>query len=130
MRFHLSKDQRDIQRTARDLLADRSPWAKVREQMFDDRSRSDVLLLDRDENPVVVECKQGPPTTDHLRQLRGYMEKMEKLVRSRGENAKVRGILVHGGSRKVHDSVRRESEREPAIELVRYLADVDFARST
>src|SRR5687768_10602987 len=31
MRFHLSEDQRDIQRTAKDLLADRSPWAKVRE---------------------------------------------------------------------------------------------------
>jgi alkylation response protein AidB-like acyl-CoA dehydrogenase len=31
MRFHLSDDQREIQRTARDLLADRSPFARVRE---------------------------------------------------------------------------------------------------
>lgn len=31
MRFHLSEDQRDIQRTAKDLLASRSPWEKVRE---------------------------------------------------------------------------------------------------
>jgi alkylation response protein AidB-like acyl-CoA dehydrogenase len=31
MRFHLSDDQRDIQRTARDLLASRSPFERVRE---------------------------------------------------------------------------------------------------
>src|SRR5688572_17286849 len=31
MRFHLSDDQRDIQRTARELLASRSPWERVRE---------------------------------------------------------------------------------------------------
>jgi alkylation response protein AidB-like acyl-CoA dehydrogenase len=31
MRFHLSDDQRDIQRTAVELLADRSPFEKVRE---------------------------------------------------------------------------------------------------
>jgi hypothetical protein len=30
------------------------PWAKVREQVFEDRTRSDVLLLDRSGNPVVV----------------------------------------------------------------------------
>src|SRR5687768_11964228 len=30
MRFHLSDDQRDIQRTARDLLANRSTWERVR----------------------------------------------------------------------------------------------------
>src|SRR3712207_221459 len=30
MRFHLSDDQRDIQRTARDLLAARSTWERVR----------------------------------------------------------------------------------------------------
>src|SRR3712207_5960444 len=31
MRFHLSDDQRDIQRTARELLANRSTWERVRE---------------------------------------------------------------------------------------------------
>jgi alkylation response protein AidB-like acyl-CoA dehydrogenase len=31
MRFHLSEDQRDIQRTATDLLAARSTWERVRE---------------------------------------------------------------------------------------------------
>src|SRR3712207_3858748 len=30
MRFHLSEDQRDIQRTARDLLTARSTWERVR----------------------------------------------------------------------------------------------------
>jgi alkylation response protein AidB-like acyl-CoA dehydrogenase len=31
MRFHLSEDQRVVQRTAKELLESRSPWAKVRE---------------------------------------------------------------------------------------------------
>jgi alkylation response protein AidB-like acyl-CoA dehydrogenase len=31
MRFHLSDDQRVVQRTAKDLLASRSPWERVRE---------------------------------------------------------------------------------------------------
>jgi hypothetical protein len=106
------------------------PSAKVREQVFDDGTRSDVLLLDRDGNPVVVECKQDAPAIDHLRQLRGYMAKMEKLVRDRGEGRTVRGILVHGGPRRVHLDVRRDSERNPAVELVRYVANVDFTRST
>ena len=35
------------------------PDTKVREKVFSDRKRLDVLLLDRDERPVIVECKQG-----------------------------------------------------------------------
>jgi RecB family endonuclease NucS len=105
------------------------PWASVREQAFDDRTRSDVLLLDRDGTPVVVECKQNAPTVDNVHQLRGYMAKVEKLVRDRGGTHRVRGILVHGGPRKVHEDVHREAERDPAVELVRYIANVDFARS-
>jgi hypothetical protein len=58
------------------------------------------------------------------------MGKMEKLLRDRGEGNRVRGTLVHGGPRKVHEDVRHESERDPAVELVRYLANVDLARST
>lgn len=42
------------------------PSAKVREKIFPDRTRSDVLLIDREGNPVVVECKQGSPTLADL----------------------------------------------------------------
>jgi RecB family endonuclease NucS len=107
------------------------PRAKVREQVFDDGTRSDVLLLDKDGNPVVVECKQAAPSLENLRQLRGYMARMKTLLRDRGaaEGMTVRGILVHGGPRKVHEEVRLESERAPRVELVRYLASVEFARS-
>jgi hypothetical protein len=106
------------------------PWASVREQVFDDRTRSDVLLLDREGCPVVVECKQDAPTLDNLRQLRGYMAKVEKLVRDRGHSNTVRGILVHGGPRRVHVEVRKAAAQEVAVELVRYVANVDFSRST
>lgn len=35
MRFHLSEDQREIQRTAKDLLAQRSTWERVRSHALD-----------------------------------------------------------------------------------------------
>jgi hypothetical protein len=38
------------------------PNAKVREQVFADGTRSDVLLVDSNSTPVVVECKQHAPT--------------------------------------------------------------------
>ncbi len=49
------------------------PWKKAREQVFDDKTRSDVLLLDKHEKLVIVECKQGSPTLQNIQQLRGYM---------------------------------------------------------
>jgi alkylation response protein AidB-like acyl-CoA dehydrogenase len=42
MRFHLSDDQRDIQRTAKDLLASRSTWERVRTAV-EARSYDDAL---------------------------------------------------------------------------------------
>jgi hypothetical protein len=70
------------------------PDSKVREKVFSDRKRSDVLLLDRDERPVMVECKQGAPTIKDLKQLRHYMRSLRKETGRKD----VRGILVHGGS--------------------------------
>jgi hypothetical protein len=49
------------------------PNERVRERIFHDGSRSDVLLTDRSEVPVVVECKQGSPKIEHLKQIRRYM---------------------------------------------------------
>jgi hypothetical protein len=101
------------------------PNAKVREKIFTDRTRLDVLLLDRTERPVIVECKQGAPTLGNLKQLRGYMSLLEKET---GRND-VRGILVHGGSRKLRGDVVTAAAVAPKIEIVQYQLQVDFAGS-
>jgi Endonuclease NucS len=97
------------------------PSVKVREKVFSDRSRSDVLLIDQREKPVVVECKQGAPTLDHIGQLRHYMQQIQKET-----GKKTRGILVHGGARKLMEEVRQEIETDPQIEIVQYSLRVDF----
>jgi RecB family endonuclease NucS len=102
------------------------PNAKVRERVFTDRTRLDVLLLDRKERPVIVECKQGAPTPDNLRQLRAYM----KLLRKETGRNDVRGILVHGGSRKLRREVVRAAALAPRVEIVQYRLQVDFAGSS
>jgi hypothetical protein len=98
------------------------PDKKVREQVFGDSTRSDVLLIDRDENPVVVECKQSQPAVSHVLQLRRYMRHVQRLVRRRP-----RGILVHGGARTLRADVLKVVSVKPRIEVVQYKLDVDFA---
>jgi len=102
------------------------PNAKVRERVFKDRTRLDVLLLDRKERPVVVECKQGAPTPGNLKQLRWYM----KLLAKETARNDVRGILVHGGSRKLRSDVVRAAALAPKVEIVQYHLQVDFAGSS
>jgi hypothetical protein len=101
------------------------PNSKVRERVFTDRKRLDVLLLDRDGRPVIVECKQGAPTPDNLRQLRGYMKSLQQET---GRDD-VRGILVHGGSRNLRPEVAKEASRAPRVEIVQYRLQVEFAGS-
>lgn len=103
------------------------PSKKAREMVFKDHTRADVLLRDHDGNAVVVECKQGPPRVEHIKQLRGYMKNAQRLRLAPG--ARVRGILVHGGARKLPEAVRRESVRVPRVELVQYDVSVKFAPS-
>lgn len=100
------------------------PNAKVREKVFPDRKRLDVLLLDERGRPVIVECKQGAPTPDNLRQLRGYMKSLRKETRRED----VRGILVHGGARKLRSDVIRAASLAPRIEIVQYRLQVEFGR--
>jgi hypothetical protein len=102
------------------------PNAKVREKVFSDHRRLDVLLLDRKERPVIVECKQGAPTPENLKQLRGYMKLLEKETGRKD----IRGILVHGGSRKLHQEVVRSAALAPRVEIVQYRLQVEFAGST
>jgi RecB family endonuclease NucS len=99
------------------------PDSKIREKVFTDKKRADVLLLDRDERPVVVECKQGSPRVEHLDQLRGYMKSVRKLTGRKD----VRGILVHGGSRNIRNEVRKASKRAPRVEIIQHHLQVDFA---
>jgi len=97
------------------------PDLKVREKVFDDRKRADVLLIDRDEIAVVVECKRDAPSVSAVHQLRHYMDKLKEETRKQP-----RGILVHGGSRKLSDAVRQEANRSPVVQIVRYDLKVDF----
>ena len=76
--------------------------------------------------PVIVECKQGAPTAENLRQLRGYM----KLLRNETGRQDVRGILVHGGARKLQREVLKAADIAPRIEIVQYHLQVDFAGSS
>lgn len=101
------------------------PNARIRELVFDDRSRLDVLLIDRAERPVIVECKQHSPTVENVQQLRHYIKRLRKKT-----GQKARGILVHGGSQIVSADVRRVARRSPVVEIVSYRLEVDFARST
>jgi hypothetical protein len=99
------------------------PDLKVRENTYSDRTRSDVILLDRRNHTVVVECKQGPPTVEAIQQLRRYLAHIKKEY---GEIA--RGMLIHGGSRKLHDDVITAAARVPQIEVVQHRLRVEFAR--
>ncbi len=105
------------------------PSPDVRELVFADRSRLDVLLLDRKGRIVVVECKQGEPSIQHIKQLRGYMRNAKKLRTGLRVGRRIRGILVHGGAQKLIRKVRDDSRRAPAIELVQFSVSVSFARS-
>jgi hypothetical protein len=98
------------------------PDLKIRENTYPDRTRSDVILLDRKDRTVVVECKQGPPTVEAIQQLRRYLAHVKK------ENDIIaRGILVHGGSRKLHDDVIAAAGKMPRIEVVQHRLGVDFS---
>jgi hypothetical protein len=70
-----------------------------------------------------VECKQGAPTPDNLKQLRAYM----KLLRKETDRNDIRGILVHGGSRKLRVEVVRAAALAPRVEIVQYRLQVEFA---
>lgn len=99
------------------------PDSKVREKVFPDRKRSDVLLLDREERPVIVECKQGTPSVKHFEQLRQYMNSLRKETGRKD----VRGILVHGGSRNLRHEVVEAAALVPPVEIVQHRLQVDFA---
>lgn len=100
------------------------PNARIRELVFKDKSRLDVLLIDQTGQPVIVECKQHAPSVDSIRQLRHYIERLKEETQQRA-----RGILVHGGSRKLSTDVIREADKDPIVEIVCYSLEVQFVPS-
>lgn len=100
------------------------PNSKIRELVFKDKTRLDVLLIDINEVPVIVECKQYAPRDKDLSQLRKYMRLFEEKTRK-----KPRGILVHGGAAKLPKAIWLSANRKPAVEIVNYNLDVNFKAS-
>jgi len=101
------------------------PSNKIREKKFLDNTRLDVLLIDRDNIPVVVECKQNAPTTGDIDQIKRYIDQLKNEIRSVD---RIRGILVHGGSKKLNPKVSNYADKEE-IEVVQYKVRVDFNHS-
>ena len=99
------------------------PNIKVREFRFANRKRADVVLTDKNDKPVIVECKQGEPTMSNIEQLAGYLRQFKKR-----ENEIARGILVHGGSRKLRFDVRQAAQKAK-IEMVQFTVEVNFSPS-
>jgi len=97
------------------------PSMRVREHVFGGRSRADVLLIDLKGRPVIVECKQGAPRPENLRQLRKYMRIAGRVI-----GKKPRGILVHGGSVRLAPDVLKEKRLQPKVDFVRYKIYVNF----
>lgn len=100
------------------------PSKQVREKVFSDRSRSDVLLIDKNGKTVVVECKQGLPSLEAVRQLRGYLH--NALKEGQVNRQQLRGILVYGGKGQLAREVTRACDKSPRIELVAYDLNVAF----
>ena len=93
--------------------------------MFRDKSRLDVLLIDKANKAVIVECKQHAPTGHDIGQLRNYMHLL------RDETGEMpRGILVHGGAPKLPENVMSAAAKAPAVEVVSYGLEVSFRPSS
>lgn len=54
------------------------PNIKIRELEFSNKKRADVVLTDKNDKPVIVECKQGEPTVENIKQLKGYLIQFRK----------------------------------------------------
>ncbi|MBE2224777.1 MAG: DUF91 domain-containing protein, partial [Anaerolineae bacterium] len=100
------------------------PNSKIRERVFKDKTRLDVLLIDKQNKPVIVECKQNAPTTQDVKQLRHYMGLFLEETREMP-----RGILVHGGASKLPSEVVKEARKEALVEIVNYSLEVHFRPS-
>jgi hypothetical protein len=97
------------------------PHSKIREKKFHDGTRLDVLLIDSNDVPVIVECKQHSPHENDIKQLDHYMTSFEKET-----GCKARGILVHGGVKAISPDVKKYAEGVETIDIKRFQVRVDF----
>ncbi len=104
---------------------------RIREIACKGATRLDVLLIDRNKRPVVIECKQDSPTKKDITQLRGYMKNLKSYFKkiNHKSDKRIRGILVHGGSQNISKEVISFAKKDPKIEIVSYRMKVDFTRS-
>jgi hypothetical protein len=101
------------------------PSKQIREKVFHDKTRADVLLIDKENIPVIVECKQNAPSINNIDQLNSYVSHLKNELAQVNE---VRGLLVHGGSKKLHPTVTDYAD-ESGIEVIQYSVGVNFNRS-
>lgn len=101
------------------------PSKEIREKVFSDKTRLDVFLIDSNNTPVVVECKQYAPTVSHIDQLIGYIDHLKNDIENVDE---IRGLLVHGGAKKLHPSVAEYADQKN-VEIIQYTVGVNFNRS-
>jgi hypothetical protein len=106
-----------------DGLITHSSAPKIREWTISSGNRIDVVLEDPRGRTVLVECKQGGPTLECVEQLVRYLNEVKRKFSSWGNP---RGILVHGGSRNVAESVVYAA-RAQSILLVHHELRVDFS---
>lgn len=101
------------------------PSLSARELTFDDRTRADVILEDRERRTVVVECKQGTPSMQCVDQASRYRSRLAQAYPHLGD---ARVILVHGGSSRVNTEVANYSQKH-SVELVYHELQVSFINS-
>lgn len=99
------------------------PDSKIREKLFKDKTRADILLIDKNDLPVIVECKQNSPTKEDIEQLKKYIRHLTKELGQRP-----RGILVHGGSPKLYKGVLKNIQHYK-IDIINYKLDIEFRKS-
>ena len=101
------------------------PSGDVRERTFQDKTRADVILQDRDGGLVVAECKQNAPSLNDLDQVDGYRKRIHE---ERPELGPARALLVHGGASRVHPEIAKRAQ-QLNIELVYFELQVNFSES-
>jgi hypothetical protein len=106
-----------------DGLITHSSAPKVREWTVSPGNRIDVVLEDPNGATVLVECKQNGPTVACVDQLSRYMREVGRKHPLWG---RTRGILVHGGSRKVSEAVAQAARRHD-VQLVHHALRVSFS---
>lgn len=102
----------------------RWPSTKVAERVLGKGSRANILLMEKNGAPVVVECIDRIPEADDVRRVHRCLELARKET-----SIKARGILVHDGVAQLRPETVRELKKGPAVELASCSMSIDFRHS-